>query len=394
MKNYGRIKRIFAGVSVAAITAVAAAPLCACDTNEANGYACSYITMDTAARLAAANVSEEDFSKLAAQVGNFLSATQNSLSTSWSNSYVCKFNDAPAGEQVEVDKTFYEVLTLAKEVYAETDGYFNPAVYYCEDIYGFAARPADKGAMPYDRENNTKTLPDDKYVTAFQELSEHFSEVEISQLDGIYYVAKPDFTVKVEGDDREYSLALDFGGIAKGWCVDKVNQMLADAGIEYGYFDFGESSMSIKKSTNGDGSYTIHAGDPRGTGQYLSFKMKNTDLSTSADTLYNSYEIDGTRYCHIISPETGSPIRTGIASVTVVGGSAGRCDALTTALAAMGKENAVEFVNSNLSDCNVIMLVFEDGAGKVITNAPGYFEIKNESYKLANTVENGKIVLN
>ena len=167
--------------------------------------------------------------------------------------------------------------------------------------------------------------------------------------------------------------------------------MLADAGIKYGYFNFGESSMSVKAYHGGDGKYTVAANDPRGSGTYAAFKMSNASLSTSGDHR-KYYEIDGTRYCHIISPLTGSPIRTGVASVTVVGGSAGRCDALTTALSAMGRESAAQFINDKLSDCKVIMLVFGDGAGKVITNAPDYFEIRNKNYVLANTVVDGKII--
>ena len=184
------------------------------------------------------------------------------------------------------------------------------------------------------------------------------------------------------------------GGIVKGWCVDRVNEMLEEAGVKYGYFNFGLSSMSVKEHPDGDGSYNVEVGDARGgeNGQYASFKMKNTNLSTSGDH-HKYYTVDGTRYCHIINPETGSPVQTGVASVTVVGSDAGRLDALTTALAAMGSERAVRFINDSLTDCKVIMLVFEDGGGKVITNAPDYFRILNKNYSLANTVENGKIVL-
>lgn len=384
------MKKIFAGI---AAISVAALSLCACHKATA-GYLHSFIVMDTAARLAAANVEERDFEALSERVGDFLYAAENSLSTARPNSYIARFNQAAAGATVKLDAISYEVLTLAKELYMQTDGYFNPAVYYCEDIYGFAARPSGVGVMPYDRADVTKTLPEDKYVTAFKELSEHFSEVQISQSDGTYYATKPDFTVKVDGDEREYSLALDLGGIAKGWCVDKVNEMLEEAGVKYGYFDFGMSSMSVKAYPDGDGNYNVEAGDPRGgeSQQYACFKMKNSNLSTSGDHK-NFYVIDGTRYCHIINPETGAPIRTGVASVTVVGSGSGRLDALTTALSAMGSERAVRFINESLTDCKIIMLVFEGGAGKVITNAPDYFQILNKNYELANTVENGKIVL-
>lgn len=381
---------------IACCAALAVVPLsatCACKDSGKSSYYKSFYAMDTAARLFAADVTENDFDALSDKVANFLSSAENSLSVARSNSYVCKFNRAEAGATVEIDQTFYEVLTLAKEVYLETDGCFNPAVYYCEDIYGFAARTAGVGAMPYDREGDSLSLPDGKYVTAFKELAEHFSEVEIFELDGTYYATKPDFTVKVEGDNNEYSLALDLGGIAKGWCVDKVNAMMSEAGMEYGYFNFGESSMGVKKYFGGDNNYSVAAGNPRGSGPYTSFKMQGANLSTSGDN-HKYYEIDGARYCHIIDPHTGSPIRTDVATVTIVGGSAGRSDALTTALSTMDMQNAAQFINDKMTDSKVIMLIYKDGAGKVLTNAPDYFKIENKNYTLANTVENGKIKLN
>ena len=60
----------------------------------------------------------------------------------------------------------------------------------------------------------------------------------------------------------------------------------------------------------------------------------------------------------------------------------------------MGKDKAVQFINERLTDRIVIMLVFEDGEGKIITNRPQEMIINNTQYRIANTVENGRIVLN
>ena len=368
------MKKIFAG----ALTCVLAlSSLCACAKEESNESRKAYLyAMNTTAVLAATDIGADRFEKLEDSVREFLTEADNALSASRAGSDVYNFNRAEAGSTVKISETCYEVLTLAWEVYAYTDGYYNPAVYYCEDLYGFAARPSGSPAMPYDRDFQ-KVLPDEKYRAAFCELSTHFSEVEIFQSGATYYATKPDFTVEVDG--VKYSLSLDLGGIAKGWCVDKVNAMLADAGLEYGYFDFGVSSIGVKKFKGGDGNYTIKSEDPRGAGYYASFKMRNANLST--------------RYCHIIDPTTGAPVQTGVASVTIVGGQAGLLDALTTALAAMGKEKAVQFINEKLKAYKVVMLIFEDGKGRIITNAPDYFALENTNYELANTVENGNIVL-
>jgi thiamine biosynthesis lipoprotein len=72
-------------------------------------------------------------------------------------------------------------------------------------------------------------------------------------------------------------------------------------------------------------------------------------ISTSGD--YEQYYIiDDVRYCHIIDPTTGKPVQTGIMTATIIGGSAAEDDALTTAIMTMGKDKAIEFINTKLSD--------------------------------------------
>lgn len=322
------------------------------------------------------------FSNLWEEVKGVLISVENSISTTIETSCIYKFNRAEAGATVEIDKTAYEIISLAKTVYEDTEGNFNPAVYQSVRLYGFGT------ATP----NKPSTLPDESTVQAYKTLAESFAQLTLSQTDGKYYATKPQTTVTVNG--AVHSLKLDLGGIGKGWCADKINELIDQSGFKYGYFSFGSSTMAIKRHNTTEGNlYTLGVNDPRSSRTYAKFKIKDERLSTSGD-YEQYYEVDGTRYCHIIDPKTGSPIQTGIASVTVVGGSAAEDDALTTALSAMGKQKAVEFINRKLSDRLVLMLVFEEGQGKIICNRPEDITIVNEAYTLSNTVEEGKIILN
>ncbi|MGN0813333.1 MAG: FAD:protein FMN transferase [Candidatus Coproplasma sp.] len=321
------------------------------------------------------------FSNLWEEVKGVLISVENSVSATVKTSCIYAFNEAQAGSTVEIDQTAYEILSLAKTVYEQTEGNFNPAVYQSVRLYGFGT------ATP----NKPSTLPDENTVQAYKTLSDGFADLTLSQDGEKYYAIKPQTTVTVGG--KTHSLKLDLGGIGKGWCADKINQLIDESGFKYGYFTFGSSTMSIKSHNTTEGNfYTLGVNDPRSYGSYAKFKIKNECLSTSGD-YEQYYEVDGVRYCHIIDPKTGSPIQTGVASVTIVGGSAAEDDALTTALSAMGKQKAVEFINQKLSDRLVIMLVFEEGQGKVICNRPDDIEIVN-TYTLGNTVEDGKIILN
>lgn len=322
-----------------------------------------------------------DFSSLWEEVKGVLLSVENSVSATIETSCIYKFNQAKAGSTVEIDETAYEILSLAKTVYEETDGYFNPAVYQSVRLFGFGTAQVKK----------PNKLPDDNTVQAYKTLSDSFADLTLSQTDGKYYVTKPQTTVSVDG--AVHSLMLDLGGIGKGWCADKINKLIDESGFKYGYLSLGSSTMAIKRHNSSDGNnYTLSVRDPRANGGYAKFAVKDSCLSTSGD-YEQYYEVDGVRYCHIIDPTTGSPIQTGVASVTIVGGSAAQDDALTTALSAMGKVKAVEYINEKLSDRLVLMLVFEEGQGKIITNRPEELTIINGEYTLGNTVVEGKIVL-
>lgn len=344
-----------------------------------------------------------DFSSTSAQnaaitFGNELDVTLSALSSSLSstdkNSYVTAFNEAEAGATVAIDRYTYEVFTIAYEMYKETGGYFNPAVYYSVDLYGFTARTSGQSA-PYDRADASKELPDEEYVTAFQELSAAFANIKLYEEDGKYYAVKPSATVTVKG--VEYSLKIDLGGIGKGYTADIADSMIESAGYDCASFNFGSSTMVLKGSyTSEDGcwqlSYLKPRDDDSGEDYYLSVRVRDVALSTSGD-YEQYYEIDGTRYCHIINPYTGRPIDTGIITATVLGGTAAEDDARTTAICAMGLQKAVEYINSDAVREEGLKITFvyeaEDGSLYVITNmAEGEYELLDtENYTLGSCLD-------
>ena len=310
----------------------------------------------------------EKASALHEEITGLLSSLDSSMNIANENSYISQFNSAEAGSEIEIDYHTYQVLSIAIKMFEETDGYYNPGVYYSVDLYGFGVR-SNNEARPYDREDPSVELPDNEYVTVFQQLGESFAEVSTYQRDGKYYVSKPEKTVTVEG--QTYSLPMDLGGIGKGYAIDLVDGLIDEAGFEYGYFNFGSSSQAINGSLSEDGKYELQFQNPRkflGVG-YLTTRTANVAISTSGDYIL-SYTIDGTRYSHIINPKTGSPIRTGIATATVLDGregegiySAAEADARTTALCAMGVEKATEYMNELTEKGIKVAFLHENGIG-------------------------------
>ena len=291
-----------------------------------------------------ADGAEEKYNAFAKSVGNTLNSIDKALSSTVQNSDIYKFNTAEAGSVLEISEITYQVLSIAKSVYKLTEGYYNPALYYNIQAYGFGGATA--------RPENNSQLPSDERIAKYNELASHFNDIEVTSGDGKYYAKKPSFTV--EEDGQTLTVRLDLGGIGKGYAVDRIDELFDEYGYSYGYFSFGSSSMLIKNHVT-DGAYSLFLTNPRSPSRDTYFKVpvRCEKLSTSGDN-EQFYNIDGKRYCHVIDPTTGKPVSTGITSATVIGGGAAEADALTTAIMAMGKERAVKFVGQKLTDRKVI----------------------------------------
>lgn len=329
---------------------------------------------------------ENDCYAMYGETRALLNDIDRSLSATTSESDVANFNKAEAGAKVELNAYAYEVFSLAKDLYEETDGYYNPAVFYNVQAYGFggvSGHPETSG-----------DLPSDEVISKYNALADSFSQLELLTENGKYYAVKPAATVEIDG--VTYSMKVDLGGIGKGYAVDKVNALFDKYNINNGYFIFGSSSIAFKEYIDESGNYVLGLSSPRkieGKTQYLHSSVKNVCLSTSGDNV-QYYEIDGVRYCHVIDPTTGKPVQTGVMSATVIGASAAKNDAYTTAIMAMGKERAVEFINEKLSECKVFF-TYDNGSGyEIITNVPddGY-EVMDDRFKVVSKVVDGKIIL-
>ncbi len=360
-------KRLVAASLLAALFVFTAASLSGCAAKGSwQGFSGRYFfhtTADLRLFAGAEDVpSVDEAQSVSDDIEALLRDLENSLSVTQS-SPVTDFNDAAPGETVELDEASYEVFTLAKSLYEETGGCYDPSVYHSVEAYGFYNFQAG-GPAP-------ETLPSESQLMAFRALSEYFPEVELFEENGAYYATKPESAfVTVEG--VKYVLKVDFGGIAKGYACDRVKELTE--GFPYGYFSFSGSSMAVGKYTAERAYYELSAAAPRGGVDYLTAQVQDTCLSTSADNgLY--YEIDGTRYSQIIDPETMMPVNVvngkntaGIVTATVLGESAARCDALTTALMAMGTERAIEFIKT--LDETVWFVELDGEHMTVYTNAP------------------------
>lgn len=168
---------------------------------------------------------------------------------------------------------------------------------------------------------------------------------------------------------------IDLGAVGKGFAGDVLAEIMAENGVTSALLDLGGNIQAIGAKPDGS-PWRIGLRDPFGEGIFAALEL--TDCAAVTSGGYERYFIgeDGERYCHIIDPASGKPVRSGLASATVVGDSGGLCDALSTAIFVMGLENASDLWRSQ-PDFEMV-LVAEDGEIYITEGLENSFHLMGE----------------
>ena len=136
-------------------------------------------------------------------------------------------------------------------------------------------------------------------------------------------------------------LAVDLGGIAKGYAVDRAIAVLQAAGVKHASVDAGGDIRLL--GDRGDRLWRIGVQHPRREDAILAtLDLADTAVVTSGD--YERYfERNGVRYHHLFDPKTGQPARL-CQSVTIVAPEAMLADALATAVFVLGPVRGLELL--------------------------------------------------
>ena len=210
---------------------------------------------------------------------------------------------------VKVEPRLFRLLQLCGELNLKTDGAFDITIGPLMRAWGFVG---GKGRMA-----------DEAEIEAAREIigMEHIGLDEES------------FTVRF---DRE-GVAIDLGAIGKGYAVERAAGILRENGISSGLLHGGTSTVYAIGAQPDGRPWTIGLAEP------LSGQVDLQDSGLSVSAVHGkSFMEDGIEFGHILDPRNGKPIR-GNPAAAVVGPSPAICDALSTALLALGKQEFKEF---------------------------------------------------
>jgi FAD:protein FMN transferase len=156
---------------------------------------------------------------------------------------------------------------------------------------------------------------------------------------------------------RVEGAALDFGGVAKGWALDRVAESLRAAGVTRALLSFGQSSLAALGAAPGWDGWGVALTDAAG-GFAGTVELRDRSLSVSG-SLGQSLSIEGRRFGHVLDPRSGRPLeRPRVAAVLAADGA--RAEALSKALLVLGEKDGVALLEG-LPDADGILI---DESGK------------------------------
>ena len=227
------------------------------------------------------------------------------------DSELSRLNREGAQGFVELSPDLYEVLQTSLEYSRLTDSAFDVTVGPLVDIW--------RRASKQDRWPENAELNKARSLVGFGRL----------QLDATRRATR----------FEQPGMRVDFGGIGKGWAIDRAAEVLRKQGVERALISAGTSSVYAVGTPPEQSGWKIVIRHPLREDEALTaVSLRDESMSTSA-----SYEQDdqiaGRPFSHILNPRTGLPVE-GMWSATVIAPTAAESDALSTATFVLGIERA------------------------------------------------------
>lgn len=252
-----------------------------------------------------------------------------SMSTYQVNSDISKIN---RNESTTIDGHFEKVFNTSKDIYAQTNGAFDPTIGAVVNAWDFG--------------------PEEKIVG--------LDSLMIDSL--MLNVGMSKVTIRNGSINKLQSgTFIDFNAIAKGYTVDVIAEFLESKQVRNYLVEIGGEIRSKGQNIEKMSAWTVGIDEPNFDGSQSVIKaieLKDEAMATSGT--YRKFKVDenGNRYAHIIDTKTGYPSQTKLLGISVIASECMIADAYATAFKAMGIENVKHFLQSHPE--LKVFLIFEN----------------------------------
>lgn len=240
------------------------------------------------------------------------------------DSEISKINRLKSGETLKLSGEAFELISKAIEYGLKTGGVFDITVKPLIDIWTEAKA---KGKIP----------PESEIKAAIDKIGA--KDVVLDNSASTISFRKP-------------GMAIDLGGVAKGYAVDEAMKTLKANGIKNAIVHIGGDMYCLGYRSDKK-PWKVGIQHPRKRYSIIyELEVKNKGVDTSGD--YERYfMLEGKRYSHIIDPRTGMSIGDNVVSVTVISDDPVLGDIHSTALYILG-EDGLRFAKENGIDAVMV----------------------------------------
>jgi len=253
------------------------------------------------------------------------------------NSLVARLN---RGEVLPLTPDFITVFNASQQVSKITDGAFDITVGPLVNLWGFGPNG--------EKQASVELVDSIKKRVGYQ-------KVKIE--DGVLC--------------KENSIiSLNFNAIAKGFCVDKLSEMMRAKGYQNFMVEVGGEVRTLGNKNGKPWRIGIQVPTVTADGAFEAnyiFSTDNKSIATSGN--YRNYlEKDGVRYAHTINPKSGYPEQNSLLSVTVLADESMIADAFATAFMVLGIDESMKIIEKE-SHIEALFIYDENGILKIKKSA-------------------------
>ncbi|WP_425359346.1 FAD:protein FMN transferase [Cohaesibacter haloalkalitolerans] len=225
-----------------------------------------------------------------------------------------RLNRAEPGQWTPVPRELFTVLTEAMVINRASSGLFDPAVGDMVDAWGFGAPSREPDPLAI-RQQLGRGRP---------------KSCDLIELDPDRLAVRKSVAVK-----------LDLSGIAKGYGVDAMADVLADFGIENGLVGI-DGEMRAMGAKAGDLPWSVALEKPDYTTRAALGMLQLSDCAIATSGDYRQWvKVGNQTFSHTMDPRRGGPLQNDVASVSVIAERCMTADAWATALMVMGHDAGV-----------------------------------------------------
>ncbi|SNX54705.1 FAD:protein FMN transferase [Thermoanaerobacterium sp. RBIITD] len=252
---------------------------------------------------------------------NRIKVIDNQMSSQKDGSDIQKINNNSGKDFVKVNPDTLYVIKTALKYGKISDGNFDITIAPLVNLWGIGTK-------------NAHIPPDNQIKDAMKLIN--YRDVLLNEKDNEVKLKRP-------------GMAIDLGGIAKGYTADEIENIMKKYGVKHALLNLGGSSVYMLGSKPDGSNWNIGIQDPFGDkGKYFAI-VSGKDMLIDTSGNYERYFIkDGKRYHHILNPYTGYPAESGVVSTTIVSSNIKSidADALSTITFILGVDKGMKLIES------------------------------------------------